>query len=1025
MVVVDGTPEYKQVTVLFADVVRSMDIAAAVGSERLSELMAELVQRSMDVVQRYGGMVNQFTGDGIMALFGAPVALEDHAIRACIAALDIQDQAHELATEVRRRDGVALRVRIGLNSGEVIAGEIGTGALGYAAIGERVGMAQRMESVAPAGGVMLSQSTARLVERTAILGPPEGMQVKGASEPVAARRLLAIASPPYRIVRPGTTFVGRKREINTITDILNRARDGDGCVVGVAGPAGIGKSRLITETVEIANTMGIEVICGYCESHTKDVSSHLVTQLLRGIIGIGALRGEPARASIRARMPEADATDLLLLDDLLGIADPHFAPSLIGPEARRRRLAVLIRSADKVRGGPALYVIEDAHWVDEVSERMLSDLLPVIADSSVVVVSYRPEYRGPLSQLPDAHSIVLGPLSDSENVGLLSELLGRESSVNEVASLICTHAAGNPFFAEEMVRDLAERGVLEGERGSYVCRADITEVSVPASLQTTIAARVDRLDSTAKRTLNAAAVIGSRFSLDLLSGLGIEPALDELLEAELIDEARTGQTPDYAFRHPLVRAVAYQSQLKSHRAQLHRRLAAAIEARDPESADENAALIASHLEHANEIREAYDWHMRAGRWSANRDIVAAQLSWEHACRLADSLPGADSGRTAMRIAPRALLCGSAWRVGATISHRFDELRRLCTVAGDKSSLAIGMAGLVGEHLMHGRVAQASRLASEYMALVESIGDPTLTVGAARAAIHAKLKTGEVDDVLRWSQTVIDLAAGDPAKGDFSMGSPLAAALAHRGFARSNLGLAGWRQDFDAAVAMARGTDPTTYAAIVNAKYGPAIPCGVLLPHDEALRELSEALKIAEQSGEDISLGSASMALGVALVHRGSAHRARGLELIEQVRDMCRSGRFLVSETPWVDVYAAREHANRRDLDGAIELIREAVGELFDRGQLAYCVPTTRILVETLLARDAAGDRAEAAQSLDRLAGAPPNNWAVRDVMLLRLRALLARTRGQIGDYRDFVDEYRNMAGSLRYEGHMAWAEEMK
>jgi hypothetical protein len=569
--------------------------------------------------------------------------------------------------------------------------------------------------------------------------------------------------------------------------------------------------------------------------------------------------------------------------------------------------------------------------------------------------------------------------------------------------------------------------VLQGEPGAYTSTAEIAEVTVPATLQATIAARIDRLDPSAKRTLSAAAVIGARFNLDLVTALGVEPSIHDLVQGRLIDQVEfAGGQPEYAFHHPLIHAVAYESQLKSDRSQLHRRVAAAIEAREPESTDQNAALIAEHLEAAGDLRAAYGWHMRAATWATNRNIAAAQLSWEWAQRIADALPANDPDGAAMRIAPRALLCGSAWRTHAPISHHFEELRRLCIHSSDKSSLAIGMAGLVGEHLQHGRVQEASRLASEYMALVESIDDPTLTVGAARAAIHAKLKTGEVADVLRWSQSVIDLAGGDPAKGDFIMGSPLAAALAHRGFARFNLGLAGWRQDLDNAVAMARGTDPTTYAAIVNAKYGPAIPCGVLLPNDGALREMAQALHIAGRSGEDVALSSARMSLGIALVHRGSADRARGVELLEQVRDMCQRKRFLESESPWVDVYISRERAGHGDLDGAIEPIRTAVDELFNRGQLAYCVPTTGVLVETLLARGTARDRVDAEHAVDRLALAPADKgWAIRELMLLRLRALLARARGDETAYRDFRDRYRARATSLGFEGHMAWAEAMK
>src|SRR6516165_8001703 len=255
----DDTAKYKQVTVLFADVVRSMDIAAVLDVERLREIMTELVERSAAVAQRYGGTV-EYTGDGVMALFGAPVALEDHAFRGCLAALAIQEEANRLAGEVQRRDGVALRLRVGLNSGRVIAGEIGSGSLGYAATGEPIGFAQRMESVAPPGGVMLSESTARLVEHTVMLTEPEWVHIKGADEPVSARRLLAIKPRHGLVGRAEASLVGRRREMAALDAMVERAVSGRGGVVTVAGPPGIGKSRMAREAAAAAAGRGIEVL---------------------------------------------------------------------------------------------------------------------------------------------------------------------------------------------------------------------------------------------------------------------------------------------------------------------------------------------------------------------------------------------------------------------------------------------------------------------------------------------------------------------------------------------------------------------------------------------------------------------------------------------------------------------------------------------------------------------------------------------------------------------------------------------
>jgi class 3 adenylate cyclase len=507
----DTRAEYKQVTVLFADVVHSMDIAEAVGAERLREIMTELVTDAAGVVQRYGGTVDKFTGDGVMAVFGAPAALEDHALRACLAALGIQEAVTHLAAEVERRDGVDLHLRVGLNSGQVIAGEIGSGALGYTALGAQVGMAQRMESVAPPGGVMLSASTARLVDGAAVFGEPELVQIKGADAPVPARRLLGLSDGHRAGGRAESTLVGRRWEMSAVEGLLDRAIDGHGTVVGVVGSPGIGKSRLVREVVALAGRRGVDVFTVFCESHTNQVHFHAVARLLRAATGVEGLDGQTARDRVHDRVPDADPEDLLLLHDLLGIADPDVELPKIDPDARRRRLTALVNAASLARTEPAVFVIEDAHWIDEVSESMLAEFLTVIPQTpSLVLVTYRPEYGGALTRVHGAHTIALGPLSDPETAALASGLLGPDPSVGVLGQKIAERAAGNPFFAEEIVRDLAERGVLRGDRSTYVSTTDVAEVSMPVTVQATIAARIDRLDPAGTKCC----------SVGLLSGQG-------------------------------------------------------------------------------------------------------------------------------------------------------------------------------------------------------------------------------------------------------------------------------------------------------------------------------------------------------------------------------------------------------------------------------------------------------------------------------------------------------------------------
>ncbi|WP_197382136.1 ATP-binding protein [Mycolicibacterium mengxianglii] len=1026
-----GQAEFKQVTVLFADVVGSMAIAAAVGSERLREMMTDIFSRAATINRRYGGALNQFTGDGIMALFGAPTALEDHAFRACLAALDIQEQMAQLAGDVLRRDGVILQLRVGLNSGRVIAGEIGSGPTGYTAIGEQVVLAQRMESVAPPGGVMLSESTARLVEHATMLEAPELVWVKGAQEPLPARRLLGAAAERERGGRREPTLVGRIGELDIIAGILDEAISGAGCVAGVVGPPGIGKSRVMHEAVTLAAGRGVRVFTVSCESHTREVPFQVVARLLRTVFGVSDLDGHEGRARVRARLTAADPEDLLLLDDLLGIGDPDTAPPAITSDARRRRLAALLKAAVLIQATPAMYVIEDAHWIDEVSESMFAELVTVVPQSrSLVLITYRPEYRGALSKTPGTpgRTISLAPLNPAETAALTAELLGDDPSVCELAARIAEQAAGNPFFVEEMVRDLAERSVLQGDRGSYLCRDDAADIGVPGTLLATIAARVDRLTKPAKHFLYAAAVIGARFGPELVDSLiddteGSE-AVAELLQAELIDRVTFTPRPEYAFRHPLTRAVAYESQLRSDRAILHRRLAVAIEQEDPGSADENAALIAGHLEAAGDLRAAFDWHMRAGGWLVVRDVCAARRSWQRARQVADRLPSNTPDRTSMQIVPRTLLCGTVWRAGGTVADTdFDELRRLCTTAGDTVSLAIATAGYIMALTFFNRFREAAQVASELSDLLESIGDPTLTVALLFAAIYAKCEAGEMIEALRLADRVVDLADGDATKGNLILGSPLSTAIAMRGHVKMCLGMPGWLHDAADSIAMAAPLDPTSYVFALLWKYVASIPLGALPPNATAMFETAEALRIAEQTSDDFVLGMGRLSRGLALVCCDGPQRDTGLDLFTQARDAAVADRFSLSALTIVDPEFAMAKARTGDLDGAIEMARSVVDGAHESGDMIWLGRATAVLVELLLRRSSAADLFEAQAVINRLAAVPTDpGFVLHELPLLRSRALLARAHDDEDSCRNLLEHYRAKAAAAGFEALVAAAD---
>jgi hypothetical protein len=335
-----------------------------------------------------------------------------------------------------------------------------------------------------------------------------------------------------------------------------------------------------------------------------------------------------------------------------------------------------------------------------------------------------------------------------------------------------------------------------------------------------------------------------------------------------------------------------------------------------------------------------------------------------------------------------------------------------------------MAGLVMEHVLRGRIFDASRLASEQMAVVESIGDATLTVALSFAACVAKLQAGEMSDVLRWSQAAIELAEGDSTSGSFIMGSPLAMALVFRGFARCAVGREGWRDDMDAAVAMARAADPVSLSAAIAYKYV-TIAWDVLLADDAALTEITKALQLAERCSEDLPLVQLRMTLGFALVHRDSAADvARGVAMLAELRDTCIKERYALNVVPGLELYLAQDAATE-DIDRAIQRARAATEVLFDSGSFVNCDAGTRVLVELLLARGTNTDVTEAEAAIHRLSRIlADHEWVTRDVIMLRLRALLARARGDEATYLDLRDRYRTRANELGFEGHMAIAAAM-
>ncbi|MCV7332973.1 adenylate/guanylate cyclase domain-containing protein [Mycobacterium cookii] len=1012
--------EYKQVTVLFADVVRSMDIAAAVGAERLREIMAELIGLGAAVVRRFGGTMEKFTGDGLMALFGAPVALEDHAIRACLAALAIQEETNRLAVDVRRRDGVDLRLRVGLNSGRVVAGEIGSGVSSYAAIGEQVGFAQRMESVAPPGGVMLSEATGHLVEQAAVLADTELVSIKGRVDPVPARRLLAIE--PRHAMGGGTEsrLVGRRWEMTAVEAIVDQAVGGRGGVVNVVGPPGIGKSRAARDTAALAAAHGVEVFWTFCESHARDIPFQVVARLLRASMGVTDLEGGAARARVREQVADADPQDLLLLDDLLGIADPDVPLPQIDPEARRRRLTALINTASLGRTQPAVYIVEDAHWIDAVSESMLADFFTVIPQTKLMVlITTRPEYAGALMRVHDAQTIALAPLADSDTAALIGELLGKHPSVGGLAAVIAERAAGNPFFAEEMVRELVQRGVLTGERGKYACRTDVAEVSVPATVQAAIEARIDRLNAAAKKTLNAASVIGARFEGELLAALGIDAAVDELLSAELIDQVRFTPSVEYAFRHPLIRAVAYESQLSVSRKETHRKLAAAIESLDRGAADENAALIATHLEAAGELAESCRWYLRAAEWLRPRELRAARAQWENAQRIADQLPDDHDDIIAMRIAPRTMLISTALYTGsdADIDARYREFRDLASQTDDLTSLAIATAGLIFSFAVNeNRVPEAAALVSELEDMVSRIDcDAETRSIILNAVAFVRFANCEFDAALKAIDAIHALSTEVSAGELFSANALLGAIETCAG--RYEQGRRCLREELEHA----RAIRSERYAVILIYV---ALTTTLGIDHaDEMVDHVREALRRAESVGAIAGLITAQLACGTVLLRVKDAAPNEAIDLLDKAHANMRKHKGVTIALPSVCADLAIDAARHGRIDEAIDDLRATFGSHIAGGSRVFVGCAAEALVGLLIERGSTDDLTEAHRIVDQWQDSRPGIPAL-DLWWLKSQALLAKVEGDSEGYAEFATHYLELCQRLDARGRIDEARQM-
>ncbi|MGH7898345.1 MAG: ATP-binding protein, partial [Candidatus Binatia bacterium] len=561
-----------------------------------------------------------------MALFGAPVAHEDHARRACHAALHLMNELGGYASALRRR-GIELAVRMGLNSGEVVVGKIGDDLrMDYTAQGHSVGLAARMQQVAARGTVYLTEHTARLVEGFFTLADHGTATMKGVSGPVRVFELRGIGPLRTRLdvsgLRGFSRLVAREGEIAWLEGILARVKASNGQVVGMVGDAGVGKSRLCLEFVTRCREQGIVVHEAHCPAHGSTVPWLPIRELLRSYFGLaegGELDAARRRVSDRLdALAPSLRTSLPVLLDVLGLAEPNApaAPAETSADRLGGFMASLVRLPSVAES--VVLLLDDAHWIDRASDDVMREIAEAVRGTrTLLLANFRPEYRPAWIGGAHCQELPLSPLDEAASREMVSELIGSHPSVGDLADRVRERTGGNPFFIEEVVQSLAAAGNLAGRRGDYRLAAAVDDLALPATVQSLLAARIDRLGEGAKRVLQAAAVIGKQFDGPLLQqvvGLDdfdLSTALGALEDAELIHLVTPYPDPDYAFKHPLTREVAYQSQLGQQRAGLHAAVAIGLEKLRAERLGEHASLIAYHWQLSGKRYEAARWQRRA------------------------------------------------------------------------------------------------------------------------------------------------------------------------------------------------------------------------------------------------------------------------------------------------------------------------------------------------------------------------------------------------------------------------------
>ena len=761
--------ERKTITALFADLKGSTALIEGLDPEEARAIIDPALQLMMDAVHRYDGYVAQALGDGIFALFGAPIAHEDHPQRALYAALRMQDEMRSYSDQVRLQQGVPLSMRVGVNTGEVVVRSIRKDDLhtDYVPVGHSTNLAARMEQIATPGSIVVSEYTQKLTEGYFDLKALGAAEIKGVDEPLNVYEVTGVGALRTRLqvsVRRGLTrFVGRHGEMEQLQAALEQAKAGHGQIVGVMGEPGLGKSRLFYE-FKLTAQSGCLVLEAFAVSHGKASPYLPLIELLRTYFDIVPEDDErKRREKITGKVLALDRSledTLPYLFSLLGIEDAQASLQQMDPQIKRQRTFEALKQLflRESLNQPLLLVVEDLHWIDSETQGLLDTLSESVASAPVLLlVNYRPEYRHEWGSKTFYTQLRLTPLGTAEAEELLTFLLGTDTSLTALKALILEKTEGTPFFMEEVVQTLVEEGALRGERGKYQLERTPTELHISPTVQGVLAARIDRLAADEKELLQQLSVIGRQFPASLVKQVVPQPEADfyrvlaSLQAKEFLYEQPAFPESEYLFKHALTQDVTYGTVLQEQRKALHERTAQAMEALYKESLEDHYNTLAHHYQHGGNFEKAVEHLHLAGQQATQRSAIEEAVTHlRTALTLLETLPmtperGQQELDLQLTLGP--VLTGVQGYSSPEVEQTYTRAHELCQQQGDTRQLFPVLWGLWVNYYVQGQLVKARELSEQLFTLAQAEQDLTLLLEAHIAMGHTFNILGEFRQAL--------------------------------------------------------------------------------------------------------------------------------------------------------------------------------------------------------------------------------------------------------------------------------------